>query len=77
MGGFNPNSSDIDILIVTEDLLKIETKRQLAHLFLAHSNTSFPVEVSCLNREQLTLFEHPCPFDFITANFGENDMKRI
>ncbi|MGM0789786.1 MAG: aminoglycoside adenylyltransferase domain-containing protein [Bacillota bacterium] len=69
MGGFNPNSSDIDILIVTEDPLKIETKRQLAHLFLARSNSPFPLEVSCLNREQLKLFEHPSPFDFHFSEF--------
>ncbi|KIY22067.1 hypothetical protein UB32_10385 [Mesobacillus subterraneus] len=79
MGGFNPNRSDIDILIVTEAPLKIETKRRLALLFLAHSNKPFPVEVSCVNREQLKSFEHPCPFDFHYSEFWreryEEDLK--
>ncbi|MBG9547815.1 hypothetical protein ABE25_14075 [Cytobacillus firmus] len=69
MGGFNPNNSDIDILVITEEPLKIELKRRLAKLFLAYSNHPFPVEVSCLSREQLMPFEHPCPFDFHYSEF--------
>ncbi|WP_164669789.1 aminoglycoside adenylyltransferase domain-containing protein [Virgibacillus doumboii] len=64
MGGLNPSRSDIDILVVTERSLTIETKKKLAQLFLTCSGNPFPVEISFLNEEQLTNWKHPSPFDF-------------
>lgn len=64
MGGFNPKSSDIDILVVTTTPLSIERKKLLAKMFLKCSNHPFPVEVSFLNEEQLKDWEYPTPFDF-------------
>ncbi|MED1204315.1 aminoglycoside adenylyltransferase domain-containing protein [Heyndrickxia acidicola] len=69
MGGFNPHSSDIDIIIVTDESLEIGTKRRLAKLFLTHSKNQYPLEVSILNRGQLNEFEHPCPFDLHFSEF--------
>lgn len=73
MGGFNPKSSDIDILVVTTDSLSIETKRMLAKLFLECSNNPFPVEVSFLNEVQLKNWKYPTPFDF---HYSEHWRKR-
>ncbi|AMX85132.1 MULTISPECIES: aminoglycoside adenylyltransferase domain-containing protein [Geobacillus] len=69
MGGFNPNSSDIDILVITSKSMTIENKRKLAKLFLSCSNNPFPVEISFLNEEQLKNWRHPCPFDFHYSEF--------
>ncbi len=69
MGGFNPNSSDIDILVVTNKPMKVKTKRILARFFLNYSNSPFPVEISFLNKEQLKDWQHPCPFDFHYSEF--------
>ncbi|UII55915.1 nucleotidyltransferase domain-containing protein [Cytobacillus spongiae] len=69
MGGFNPNCSDIDVLVVTKNPLRIETKRMLAKFLLTHSSEPFPVEISFLNKEQLKNWEHPCPFDFHYSEF--------
>ncbi|MGY0691511.1 aminoglycoside adenylyltransferase domain-containing protein [Virgibacillus sp. FSP13] len=69
MGGFNPNSSDIDVLVVTNKTMKIDTKRILAQFFLNHSNSPFPVEISFLSKEQLRDWQHPCPFDFHYSEF--------
>lgn len=69
MGGFNPNKSDIDILVVTNKPMSIETKRELAQLFLSSSNHPFPLEISFLTKEQLENWEHPCPFDFHYSEF--------
>lgn len=69
MGGFNPNSSDIDIVVVTNKLMTVETKRKLAQLFLTCSKNPYPVEVSFLNEEQLKNWKHPCPFDFHYSEF--------
>ncbi|WP_227395950.1 aminoglycoside adenylyltransferase domain-containing protein [Jeotgalibacillus aurantiacus] len=69
MGGFNPNSSDIDVLVVTNKLMTVQTKRELAKLLLMHSNSPFPVEISFLNKEQLKVWQHPCPYDFHYSEF--------
>ncbi|WP_174615483.1 aminoglycoside adenylyltransferase domain-containing protein [Virgibacillus ihumii] len=79
MGGFNPNSSDIDILIVTHNSLTLETKRKLAQLFLYHSNNPFPIEISSLNEQQLKNWRHPSTYDFHYSEFWrecyENDLE--
>jgi len=64
MGGFNPNKSDIDILVVTKEPVFEKTKRRLAQLFLASSNSPFPIEISFLNMSVLHNWQHPCPYDF-------------
>ncbi|WP_223701175.1 aminoglycoside adenylyltransferase domain-containing protein [Sutcliffiella deserti] len=69
LGGFNPKSSDIDLLVVTKKALTVETKRNLAELFLKYSNAPFPIEISFLNMEQLKVWKHPCPFDFHYSEF--------
>lgn len=73
MGGFNPESSDIDILVVTPDSLSIDTKRILAKLLLQCSNNPFPIEISFLNEVQLKSWKHPTPFDF---HYSEHWRKR-
>lgn len=64
MGGFNPNKSDIDILVVTKNALSIENKRKLANLFLVYSSHPFPVEISFLDKKQLDNWRYPTPYDF-------------
>ncbi|WP_236560920.1 aminoglycoside adenylyltransferase domain-containing protein [Pontibacillus sp. HMF3514] len=80
MGGFNPNSSDIDVLVVTENSITVQTKRELAKLFVKHSNSPYPVEISFLNKDQLKDWKHPCPFDFHYSEFWreryEKDLLR-
>lgn len=64
MGGFNPKSSDIDVLVITYKSMEIEYKRNLARLLLDYSNSPYPIEISFLNTEQLRHWQHPCPYDF-------------
>ncbi|WKA56633.1 aminoglycoside adenylyltransferase domain-containing protein [Planococcus shixiaomingii] len=64
MGGFNPDRSDIDLLVVTEQPLRIKTKRELAQFFLRSSKKPYPVEISILNLSQLENWQYPTPYDF-------------
>ena len=79
MGGFNPDSSDIDLLIVTEKPLTIETMRRLAVLCLENSNHPYPIEVSFLNVSQLVNWNFPTPYDFHYSEYWrkryENEIK--
>lgn len=69
MGGFNPGSSDIDVLVVTNKTIGAEIKWLLAQFFLEYSNSPFPVEISFLNKQQLKDWKHPCSFDFHYSEF--------
>ena len=64
MGGFNPIKSDIDIIVVTRESVAVETKRELAQLFLSNSKNPFPIEISILNEKQLKIWQHPSAYDF-------------
>ncbi|MFC4713493.1 aminoglycoside adenylyltransferase domain-containing protein [Planococcus dechangensis] len=69
MGGFNPRKSDIDLIVVTEQLLSVQTKRVLAQFFLQHSNRPFPIEISSLSLSQLENWRHPMVYDFHFSEF--------
>ncbi|TMW71174.1 aminoglycoside adenylyltransferase domain-containing protein [Alteribacter natronophilus] len=69
MGGFNPKSSDIDILVLMEETITVDMKRQLAALLLKYSNSPYPIEISFLSEAQLKNWVHPCPFDFHYSEF--------
>jgi predicted nucleotidyltransferase len=63
MGCFNPERSDIDLLIVTGHGMTVETKRTIAELLLRSSMAPSPIEISFLVEQQIRLFQHPLPFD--------------
>lgn len=69
IGGFNPNRSDIDLLLVTKRPLSMHHKQELAHFFLEKSNKPFPIEISSLTLEQLESWSHPTPYDFHFSEF--------
>jgi predicted nucleotidyltransferase len=64
MGCFSPERSDIDILVVTNKSLTLNQKKQLAELFLSHSNQPFPIEISFVTLAQLSPWQHPTPYEF-------------
>ncbi|MFP3471291.1 nucleotidyltransferase domain-containing protein, partial [Micrococcus sp. SIMBA_144] len=63
MGGFNPDQSDIDVLVITNKAIEVESKRELASFFLKCSNSPYPIEISFMNQEQLKFGKHPCAFE--------------
>lgn len=74
MGGFNPRSSDIDVLVVVNNSMEVEKKKILAQLFLQYSNSPYPLEISFLNRVDLLEWRHPCPFEL---HYSEAWRKRF
>lgn len=65
MGCFNPASSDIDVLVVVNDALSLDMKKQLGeiHLKLSEECTS-PIELSVILEDVLENFVYPTPFEF-------------
>lgn len=76
MGGFNPKSSDVDVLVITHQSLEVEDKRKLARFLLGYSNSPYPIEISFLNTDQLRHWQHPCVFDFHYSEFWRERFER-
>ena len=63
MGCFNPQRSDIDLLVVTRHGMSVEKKRDMAHYLLTCSLSPSPVEISFLVEQDIHPFRYPLPFD--------------
>jgi len=73
MSCFNPDRSDIDLLVVTARGMSIETKRLAVQLLLRSSMAPNPIEISFLVEQQMHPFEHPLPFDL---HYGESHREQ-
>lgn len=73
MGGFNPERSDIDLLVVVEPLTQLE-RRELGELVLAHSNQPRPLEISFVTPAGLADTTYPLPLEF---HFSEDWRPRF
>jgi predicted nucleotidyltransferase len=63
-GCFNPDRSDIDLLVVARQPLSPEQRRAVARLLLASSGAPYPVELTVVTTGQLHPWRHPTPFEF-------------
>ena len=63
-GCFNPDRSDIDLLVVSRQTLAPDQWRAVATLLLASSGAPYPVELTLLTTEQLQPWRHPTPIEF-------------
>jgi len=74
MGCFNPQHSDLDLLVVTQRSLTVAEKRRAIALLLQHSSAPHPVEISFLRRSDLRPWRYPTPFDL---HYGEDWRDRF
>lgn len=63
LGSFNPQHSDLDLLVVSGARLPPAAKRQIVAFLLASSGRPHPIEISFLARDQLLPWRYPPPFD--------------
>ena len=63
MGCFNPQRSDIDLLVVMHNGIAVETKRDVVQYLLTCSLSPCPIEISFLVQKDIHPFQHPLPFD--------------
>ncbi|HET9999488.1 MAG TPA: aminoglycoside adenylyltransferase domain-containing protein [Ktedonobacteraceae bacterium] len=63
IGCFNPQRSDIDLLVVTRNGMAVETKRDVVQYLLANSLSPSPLEISFLVQKDIHPFQHPLPYD--------------
>ena len=70
MGSFNPDSSDVDFLVVTKTPLTPEKRKELAQAMIRLSEHAPPkgLEMSVITQEVLRDFTHPTPYEFHFSN---------
>ncbi len=73
MGCFNPARSDLDLLVVIQHGMSVETKRYIVQTLLDSSQSPSPVEISFLVSSDIHPFQHPLPFDL---HYSEDWRKR-
>lgn len=76
MNCFNPARSDVDLLVVTERGMTLETKRAIAELLLRSSNAPRPFEISFLSKDQLQPWRYPTPYDFHYSEYWREKIER-
>jgi predicted nucleotidyltransferase len=64
LGCFNPQRSDLDVLVVTRASLAGEERPRLARLLLELSAMPSAVEISVLSHPGLHPWRHPAPYEF-------------
>ncbi|MCB9839264.1 DUF4111 domain-containing protein [Candidatus Nomurabacteria bacterium] len=67
---FNSISSDIDFLVVTENKVTIEKRKEIAEIMLELNDKAPPkgLEMSILTQDALKEMQHPMPFEFHFSN---------
>jgi len=75
MGCFNPQRSDIDILVRIHDPMVGEVKRQLGQMLLEISGSPCPIEISFLASGQIFPWRHPAPYDLHYSEAWRDDFS--
>lgn len=66
---FNPNSSDIDVIVLLNDKIDVDTKFQLVKELLGLSNNPAPIEISFITKEAIMPWKHPTPFELHSSEY--------
>lgn len=66
---FNPQRSDLDLLVVLNDGMSVDTKRTVIAYLLKHSRSPHAIEVSYLTTADIKPWKSPTPFDL---HYGED-----
>lgn len=74
MGCFNPERSDLDLLLVVRDSLSPQMKLDLARLCLERSGQPSPMELSFVRQAGLQPWQYPTPYEF---HFSEDWRERL
>jgi predicted nucleotidyltransferase len=62
-GCFNPNVSDIDLMVIIKESIALDIKRQIIEYLLKISREPSPIEMTFVTENQIEQWQHPCPFD--------------
>ncbi len=76
MNCFNPQCSDLDLLVLNQQRMSIDSKYHVIDLLLRLSNAPYPIEISFLILSDIHPFEHPLPFDLHYSEMWRQQKSR-
>lgn len=69
LASFNPNSSDIDVIVLLNDKIDLETRFRLVKQLLVLSNKPSPIEISFITKDGIMPWKHPAPFELHCSEY--------
>lgn len=76
LGGFKPERSDIDLIVVTAQQIELEVKREIVELLLRISRFPRPVEISFLVKQAIFPYQNPLPYDLHYSEKWRDKMQQ-
>jgi len=76
MGCFNPERSDLDTLVIVDQVLPLQRKRSLIEGILRLSRQPQPIEISFLQQPDLVSWRYPPPFDLHYSEMWRESYER-
>jgi predicted nucleotidyltransferase len=78
LGGFQPERSDIDVIVVTAQRINLETKRRCIELLLRISRMPCPLDIRFLVQQDLFPYQHPLLCDLhYSESWRENYQQEL
>jgi predicted nucleotidyltransferase len=62
LGSFNPDVSDLDVIVLLQERIGLDLRYELIELFLQLSNHPSPIEISLITMDAIWPWQHPTPF---------------
>lgn len=72
MNCFNPERSDIDLIVVIANQIEISKKKKIIEELILQSNNPHPIEVSFIVQEDLKEWKYPTPYDLHYSEYWRN-----
>lgn len=69
LDSFNPDSSDIDVIVLLHEGIGTDLKYELVKLFLDLSNQPSPIEISLIAMDAVHPWKHPTPFELHSSEY--------
>ncbi|WP_409342302.1 aminoglycoside adenylyltransferase domain-containing protein [Paenibacillus sp. MBLB4367] len=69
LNSFNPDVSDLDVIVLLREGLVLELRYELVKLFLALSNQPAPIEISVIALDAIWPWKHPTPFQLHSSEY--------
>ncbi|MEC0204870.1 DUF4111 domain-containing protein [Paenibacillus lautus] len=66
---FNPNSSDIDVIVLVNEKIDLEIRFQLVKALLILSNDPSPIEISFITKDAIIPWKHSTPFELHSSEY--------
>lgn len=66
---FNPNSSDLDIIVLLNEKIDVEIRFRLVKELLSLSKKPSPIEISFITKGAIKPWKHPAPFELHSSEY--------